>query len=327
MADESIYIYENENIIWALPGLFQYEAVLGTFQDYCKMLGFKPFNVDFYGAPATIWNGGRKPVIYDKLTPKEISKVFEYVKSNNATPVLTFNNTEITNESLDDEYANLILDIALEYNAKFMVYSDLLRDYIKNKKQDAIVIASVIKPVVYFQGQDRIDEPTIEKESEFYNKLLKEYDIVALRAEYSKFALVNNTSLIDDISRVQVLINQTCLQNCAYAVEHIKFNEKFNTSQELNYDFICPKKTLSANIRYMNNAAHTQKEIQTLIDAGVRNLKLKGRGGSCEPMLLLRIFQTLLCRTDGANYHVITSYPEAHMDMETDYFAKFIGRS
>lgn len=324
MSDESIYIYENDDVVWSLPGLFQYEAVLGSFQHYCEMLGFKPFKVDFYGAPATIWNGGRKPVIYDNLSSKMISKVFEYVKNNNATPVLTFNNTEITEENLNDEYANLILDIALEHNAKFMVYSDLLKDYIKSKKQDAVVIASVIKPVVYFQGQNRIDEPTIENESEFYNKLLKEYDMIALRAEYSKFALVNNTSLIDDISRVQILINQTCLQNCTYAVEHIKFNEKFNIQKELNYDFICPKKSLSANIRYMNNAAHTQREVQKLIDAGVRNVKLKGRGGAREPIMLFRIFQTLLCRTDGANYHVLTSFPNENLDMETDYFAKFI---
>lgn len=316
---DTIYKYEND-IVWSLPCLFQYEAVFGAIQHYAQILGFNYFKAELYGAPATIWSGGRKPVIYDKLNSKMLANLFEYVKKYNATPVLAFNCTQIQKENLADEYANLILDVALEYDCKFMVYSDLLKDYIKNKKSDAFIISSILKPVFYFQGPNRIEDAQIERETEFYNNLLKEYDMVALRSEYSKFALAQETTLIKDLSRVQVLVNNSCLCNCNNAAEHAKYNEGFRTTSESNFEFLCPKNNLSAQIRYQNNTMHTSDEIQTLLNAGVRSFKLKGRGGTTSPYMVSKMFASWIFNNDGPNYLTATGMSEEHLKAEVQYF-------
>lgn len=316
---DNIFKYEDD-IVWSLPCLFQYEAVFGAIQHFVQMLGFNYFKAELYGAPATIWSGGRKPVIYDKLNAKLLSNLFEYVRKYNATPTIAFNCTDIKKEDLSDEYANLILDVALEYNCKFMVYSDLLKDYIKNKKADAYIISSVLKPVFYFQGPNRIENPQIERETEFYNNLLKDYDMVALRSEYSKFALTQNTTLIKDLSRVQILVNNSCLCNCNAAAEHAKHNENFKTNQNYEYEFICPKSNLNTFVKYQNNSMHTQEEIRTLLKAGVNNFKLKGRGGSTTPYMISKMLTSQILNIDGPNYLAATAISEDNIKAETQYF-------
>ena len=317
------YLYENE-ITWSLPCLFQYEAVLGTIQHFLKMLGFAPIKAELYGAPSCAWAGGRKPAIYDKLNPKMLGNLFEYVRKVNATPVFTFTYTGITQEDLKDEYCNMLLDTALEHNCKFMVYSDLLKDYIKNKKSDAYVISSVLKPVFYFQGANRIEDVDVEKETQLYEKLLKEYDMVALRAEYSKFILSQDTTLLKDLSRTQVLINQSCLCNCNLAPEHVKFNERFRLEKENNLEFVCPKLNLPTNVKYQNNSMHTVNEIQNLINAGVKNFKIKGRGGSSDPLHILQILVSLIFKCEGPNYLFPTGVSRDHLENEIGYFNKLL---
>lgn len=320
---DNVYIYEND-VTWSLPCLFQYEAVFGALQHFIQMLGFKYFKAELYGAPSCLWTGGRKPVLYEKMTPKLLSKLFEYLKNYNATPVLAFNNTQLKPDDFKDEYCNMLLDTALEYDAKFMVFNDDLKNYIKNKNPNAYVIASVLKPVFYFQGPDRIEEPNVDVETQFYENLAKEYDMVALRAEYSKFILANNTTLLKDLSKYQVLINQSCLCNCNSMPLHTRHNERFNLTSDVNKDFVCPKMNLGTNIRYQNNSMHTQNEIQTLLNAGIKNLKLKGRGGLTDAEDMLHIIASWILRSDGANYLTVTGMGQSHVEAEVDYFNVFI---
>ncbi len=310
-----------EDITWCLPCLFQYESLITIIQTNIKKTLNKILKTELYGAPSSVWSGGRIPAVYEELSEKQLTNLFKYIGEYNATAVFAFNCTKITKETLKDRYANMLLDFALEHNSKFMVYSDILRDYIKEKKSDAFVISSVLKPVFYFQGPNRIENPDPQKETEYYNKLLKEYDMVSVRPEYSKFILANDTTLIDDLSKIQVLINQSCICNCVSAPDHALFNESYNVEKNENYQFVCQRTNMSAIARYQNNSMHTKDEIEALYKGGVRNFKLKGRGGSDSTYQIIHMLLNTMIRTDGCNYIFIQYIDEDTLKSESKNFA------
>ena len=221
-----------QNIEWSLPLLFQYEAIWSTIYKILKIYNIEPPKINMFGSPSNLWAGGRMPTIYGKFKESTLINLFKYLKELNAVPTFTFTSTQLTEEDLKDDYANFLLDIALEHDARFIVYSDILKDHIKSKKEDACIVASVIKSNFRFQGPDRIEEPTVENETNYYNKLLKEYDVVVVRPEYSMTTLVEHPEYIDDISRIEVLINQLCIKTVQKCRNTTDFPKNFQDKQQ-----------------------------------------------------------------------------------------------
>ena len=298
-------IFKYNNAQWVLPLLFQYDTIWATMHNTLSNYGITTPKVNLFGSPAIIWTGGRAPKLYGKYDKEYFKKWLNYVKKHNATPTFTFTSTRITKEDLKDEYANYILDIALEYDSHFIVYSDLLKDYIKEKNPDTKISASVIKANCRFQGPNRIEEPTIENETNYYNQLLKEYDIVVVRPEYSKYILVNNPNLIDDLSRIEILINQPCIINCPKMPEHYHFLEQFNTMPNCSKDFQCIRRNMTSKVLYENNLIMEPSMVQKLVDNGVRLLKLQGRGTSIGILELLLLLTNQMFMKDGNNQIII----------------------
>lgn len=280
-SEYKIYNYGKE-ITWSLPVLFEFEPVWGAIYDHLRVYGVDVPPINAYGSSANAWTGGRQPSFVNELDKNSLSKIFNYMYSVNATPTIVFSYTGITKDDLNDKYANYFLDAALEADARFIVYSDILKDYIKNKKPEAEIVASVIKPIFKFQGENA-DEWTIEKETNYYNKLLKEYNIVVVRPEYSKNVLTQTPEVIDDISRIEVLINQHCVENCPKAPAHYRFldSTRFGVREGL---FSCYRYDLpNGGFVYKKSVAHDKNIVQKLVDSGVRHLKLQGRSNSHSP--------------------------------------------
>lgn len=275
----AIYKY-GKDIVWSLPCLFQYEPIFGFFQFSLSYMGLDLINANIFGSPATAWSGGRAPAIETRITREKLKKLFNYIQERNGTPTFTFSRVDITKEDLKDEYANYLLDFGIEHGARFIVSSDILKDYIKNKSPKTEIVASVLKAIYRFQGSEKIEEPTPEAETKYYNKLLKEYDIVVVRPEYSKLVLTQNPELIDDISRIEVLINQTCIKNCPNAPLHneILTAQHLGTHVQEEELFFCYKEKFQDAELYRYNVAHTYKEVSKLVKSGVKHLKLQGRG-------------------------------------------------
>ena len=236
-----------EDIEWDLNLLFQYDTVWPTIYNTLRSYNFTTPKANLFGTPSNIWAGGQIPGIYGEFKKETLKNLYAYLQQNLTNPILNFSNTNLTKEDLKDEYANFILETSFEYNARFIVYSDYLRDYIKEKNPDATVVASVIKANCRFQGPNKIEEATIENETNYYNKLLKEYDIVVVRPEYSKDILPYHPEYIDDISRLEVLINQPCIKNCPKMPEHYKCTEKLNTNLNQEVNFECIKNNIHIN--------------------------------------------------------------------------------
>ena len=151
----NIYKYGTQ-IEWVLPCLFQYEVVFGAIQTALQKIGLPQLNADIFGAPATAWSGGRAPAIYKKLEKKQLEKVVKYVKTlHNGNPCVTFSKIDISPNEIKNSYENFLLDFFIDNDFKFIVSSDRLKDYIKDKNPKSIVASSVLKPIYKFQGDGR----------------------------------------------------------------------------------------------------------------------------------------------------------------------------
>lgn len=300
--EDKIFKY-GKDITWSLPILFQYEPVWGAIKKLYKEVDIDLPQVNGFGCCAMNWTGGRLPNLRGELEPKFLLKIYSYCKEMGITPSLTLTYTQLTKDDLKDKYANYILDMALEVGAHFIVYSDILFDYIKEKDPNAYMVASVIQSQLKFQGENRKNW-SVENETNHYNELLKKYDLVVVRPEYSMGPLAQNPNLINDISKIEALINQRCIPNCPRVKEHYIDTENARLNEAEN-KFRCILDETPKSFKYLTNCvSHDRQTVQKLVDSGVKHLKLQGRGlsHSTEGValnLFMRIFEI-----EGINYHI-----------------------
>lgn len=313
----------NKDITWSLPLLFQYEPIWGAIKKTFKQFEISLPQVNGFGCCAMNWAGGRLPNLRGELNPKLLLKIFNYCKEIGITPSFTFTYTQLTKEDLKDKYSNYILDMALEAGAHFIVYSDILYNYIKEKDSNAYMVASVIQSQLKFQGENRKNW-SIENETNHYNELLKKYDLVVVRPEYSMGPLVENPGLIEDISKIEALINQRCVPNCPKVKQHYLSTES-QRIQEAPTPFKCMVQERPINFETLTNCvSHDRWTVQKLVDSGVKHLKLQGRGlnYSTEALafnLFMRIFEI-----EGINHHVIDNLLSRAVEKEMQSFIEYL---
>lgn len=137
-------------IFYHLPGLFEfydlYKAFLPLwrehreyFYDWCEI-------GSIYGAPSEcIWGGGR--VGFGDAEPEKVAAL---VKEYGISPRLTFSNSLIREEHLDDAQCNALCKM-FEGDAGIIVHSDLLLDYIKAKYPGFYFVSSTTKVITDFE--------------------------------------------------------------------------------------------------------------------------------------------------------------------------------
>ncbi|MBQ4646509.1 MAG: hypothetical protein IJB79_04090 [Candidatus Gastranaerophilales bacterium] len=318
--EDKIFKY-GKDITWSLPLMFQYEPVWGTIVKLFKMFGIDVPPVNGFGCPKMAWFGGRRPNITEEIEPMALLKIFNYCKEVGITPSFTFTRTQLTKDDLNDKYANYLLDMALEFKAHFIVYSELLKNYIKEKDPNAYMVASVIKSQEKFQGENAKNW-SVENETNHYNKLLKEYDLVVVRPEYSMGPLLENPSLLDDISRVEILVNQRCVKNCPKAMEHYRVTED---CIEENGVFQCVHDEITdGKIAYNSCVSHDRKTIEKLVGSGVKHIKLQGRGLELSTLSMALLLFTRIFEVEGKNFLVQERLMSGAAEMELEQFAAYL---
>ena len=319
--EDKIFKY-GKDITWSLPILFQYEPVWGGIVKLFKEYGVEVPKVNGFGCCSMAWTGGRNPYITCELEPRHIHRIFNYCKDVGITPSFTLTNTQITKEELKDKYSNYILDIALEVGAHFIVYSEDLYNHIKEKDPGAYMVASVIKPVKEFQGKNQKNW-SVENETNYYNKLLKKYDLVVVRPEYSMEPLLENPSLIDDITRIEVLINQICVPNCPLGPEHYDFMTSVRYGVTQGFDG-CLQRSTACALQYKRNFIHNRRTIQKLVNHGVKHLKVQGRsvGNSAKGHAVL-LFNSIF-NTEGSNWFIFENIIHGKLNKEIEVFESWL---
>lgn len=264
-----------ENVEWALPGLFGFEDKVITAKILFDELGI-PFKCNIFGAPRTKWSGGRTSYIQTE-NREFIKRLFSYLVNLGITPSLNFTNYHIQKEDLDDPLCNYFLDVANDLGGNIIISSDMLLDYIKSKYSNLKYTSSVIRPAYNFHTPDKINKYHFEEEIAFYNELLKKYDKVVVRPEFAKYYLPDNYQKINDISRIEVLINQSCHPNCPIAMNHYKYCEDVENGR-IDESFECYLiKTKSSALDQMDSNLYLRvKDVDNLVNnIGVKYLKMQ----------------------------------------------------
>ena len=308
---DNIYKY-GKDITWSLPLLFEFEPCYSLVYEILKQNGINLPPVNIFGSYATLlWCGGRAKSSYHP-TLKQVKYTFDYVKNFNGVPTLTFTNTLLNKADLNDKQCNQLLDLAMEYDAHIIVFSDMLKDYIKNKYPNAYIVASVIKPIFEFLDKNKKEKYcNTEEETRYYNNLIKEYDLVVVRPEYVVNTLLKNQNKITDLSKIEVLINHYCIINCPKAIVH--YNSISNFFKNNEPPMYCLKQTTESE-KINSKLSLTTDNIETLVKLGIRHLKIQGRGNQIPPSFFLNMICNKLFNTEGDfdylfNFYISHQFP------------------
>jgi len=318
-------ILKYPDIEWSLPLLFYSDYIYGAICNAFKAANMPAPKANIFGTPSCLWSGGRRPSCYEEFQRHKFAKLLKYITFSGGIPSFTFTSVGLTKDDIKDPYCNMLLDVALEENARFIVFDDRLRDHIKSKKADAIVVASIIKPIFEFQDFSKKKEYLVEEETAYYNKLLKEYDVAVVRPEYSKYALVQNPSIIDDISRIEVLINQQCTLNCPRAVAHYSSFEEMKNDKGKKVPFQCYRAIVPAvkHYDYDINSFHDEQSLQKLTSAGVKRLKVQGRSLPLTPAEVYLNTINHIVKYAGSGY-IFFEHIVPRINDELNFYRRFI---
>ncbi len=216
--------------------------------------------------PDLLWNGGRVLCNDDGL--KDYSKILSNIRKINNLDIgvnFTFSNMFINKNDLLDEECNAILKILSENNLNgVIVSSELLAEYIDTHYPTLNIILSVTH---FYHDVLNIKEKVI-------NVMMSEkFDKVVIPPDFNYDTKFLNK--LHNKSNIEILINETCFQNCPYKAQHyrlINLDNKYKTSHAVNY---CQKQydDIKNTYRLINNFS----ELNRYLDIGIRNFKISAR--------------------------------------------------
>ena len=107
-----------------------------------------------------------------------------------------------------------------------------------------------------------------------------------------KYKLKDEAHLINDLTRIEILLNQTCLPNCPFAAKHYTAIEKaeYTDSEDFDVDFQCPRIEQSIQEKTKHNVMLSTDELDFMVnELKIRHLKLQGRDFNKKMVLFLLI--------------------------------------
>lgn len=161
--------------------------------------------VSTYGSFAYCrWNGGRL-LTEDGMTDELIQNTFDLYNSLGIKFRLTFTNSFVTEEYLNDDFANRILDMASESGInEVLINNSLIKSYIENKYKNKFeFIQSVTK---------------CDRDIDSINKSCKEFKLVVIDyRDGQDDAFLNK---IIDKDKAEIMLNDICVFKCPQRLEH-----------------------------------------------------------------------------------------------------------
>ena len=234
-----------------------------------------------YGSfPHCIWNGGRT-LHGDKVSEEIVASTVDLYNSVGIKFRLTFTNSFVTDEHLNDEYANMILDIASESGInEVLVNNDLIRNYIENKYPGKFeFIQSVTK---------------CDRDVNSINEACQNYKLVVI--DYRDGRDDDFLNHIKDKNKAEIMLNDICNFYCTQRLEHHKDVQRFiladsdmDKARELGFVGIdCPYKFIhyagKANLDEFKEFIEddklgtlTRERFEQVYDLGFRHFKIVGR--------------------------------------------------
>lgn len=265
-----------KNVSYNVPGIFLCSKLIYLLMDMVEeKFGYR-IPIEFmYGAPQLKWNGGRLILNHydNSFSLGEIEKEFVLAKKKGIKPLLTFSNTTITKDDLNDRKSNDVLKMVNENNGGVIVTSELLHSYIKDLYPNISVHASVIK-TAYEKKRDK----------RYYSDLSGNYDYYVIHPD-DNF----NEELLECLPKAnaEIILNERCFYRCKMRTLHYdsisaeQVTQSSNNYQNMNFLKNCaamPEEKQS----YLNrrNISLTVSEVKQLHDLGYNLFKIQGRTDS-----------------------------------------------
>jgi hypothetical protein len=254
-------------IFYHLPGLFEfydlYKAFLPLwrehreyFYDWCDI-------GSIYGAPSDcIWGGGR--VGFGEAEPEKVAAL---VKEYGISARLTFSNSLVREEHLDDAQCNALCKM-FEGDAGIIVHSDLLLDYIKAKYLGFYFVSSTTKVITDFE------QFVAELSRDEFKFVVPDF---RLNKQFDKLDALTDAQK----QKVEFLCNECCWFGC-YDRKNCYENVSRKSLGEDCADHKCVSPTAKRGYRFsdaMKNPGFIGiDDIQNVYaPAGFRHFKIEGR--------------------------------------------------
>ena len=291
-------------IFYHLPGLFEfydlYKAFLPLwrehreyFYDWCDI-------GSIYGAPSDcIWGGGR--VGFGDADPEKVAAL---VREYGISPRLTFSNSLIREEHLDDAKCNELCKV-FESGAGIIVHSDLLLDYIKAKYPGFYFVSSTTKVITDFE------QFVTELNRNKFSYVVPDF---RLNKQFDKLNALTDAQK----QKVEFLCNECCWFGC-YDRKNCYENVSRKSLGEDCSDHECVSPTAQRSYRFsdaMKNPGFIGiDDIQNVYaPAGFHHFKIEGR--SLGSAIILEFLLYYMTKPE----HQIEVREEIYLDSSLDLF-------
>ncbi|MDL2328936.1 hypothetical protein LJC71_04175 [Desulfosarcina sp. OttesenSCG-928-A07] len=246
------------------------DGALLNFLELLETCGLPTF-AEVYGTMPCKWDGGRP--IRTQLSPGAPPPVFEQYRKKGIEIYLTFNSNQLTEEDLDDEVGNKLLQEA----DGVIIASPILNDYIRDKYPNVSRTASCIQSIISHRN----------KTQDHYKKLCDEYDKVVIGTTHLFNADPERSldlKFIDQLDRdkIEIMVNDNCTFDCPHRTTHhtlVARHNKIQTKESFQKVVQFFQTYCSANLTAKGgtNLILTNAMIATLKQMGFRHFKLAGR--------------------------------------------------
>lgn len=257
--------------------LFAHDGYALMLAEACEKMGVR-FPVDYvFGSVSCLFQGGRAaPIVFDK---DNVCEIFERYAQIGVGCRLTFSNYDISEEDLEDEESNFLLQRLNQGEGNgVIVSSDLLADYIADAYPNLQLISSLVKPTV--ENQLGTEAP------DYYNELFNRYDIVVVN---SAFAFDDGyLGRIEHPDRVEFIVNHRCRPNCPLSKDH--YTTQTLAARAASTGNFIAQRRLEGKLTQINaeclrrrhedpamNSLISASRIEELVGMGYRHFKLEGR--------------------------------------------------
>lgn len=216
-----------------------------------------------YGTfPGAIWNGGRE--MLGITTSSNIKQIIQDFNNINIPLCFTFSNTLIQNYHLYDTYCNIIMNIADNNFNEVIINSPLLESYLREMYPNFKYTFSTTK---------------CERDIFKINNACKKYDKVVLDyRDNNNFDFLN---LIEDKSKIELLINSYCDPNCQLREKHYEILSLGQlTFDIIQHDIInnCPTQNRNFLDTLTFDSVIKNKDLYNIYyNTGFNHFKIEGR--------------------------------------------------
>ncbi len=260
-----------EKAYYHLPGLFEFHELYRLFlplwevhreyfYDWCEI-------GSIYGAPADcLWGGGRIEAGF--TAPEDVRAL---LKEYGISARLTFSNSLITTEHLDDRNCNRLCEIFAEDDGLtngIIIYSDILLDYIKSNYPEFYFVDSTTKVITDY------DAFKAQLDKEDYTYVVPDF---RLNKAYDLFDSLPK----DKKDKVELLCNECCTPKCRSR----KMCYEAVSYKNLGMDgpsFKCTSPDAEEGYKFSKAMANpmfigTEDIINKYLPMGITNFKIEGR--------------------------------------------------